>query len=148
MISKYYFTSRRGILQIALKFSLIEFEVIYYIRGCYPTNITEIQPFFNKVMYHRCGIFKNLSGECINTLYGHASTVRCMAMHGNQVVSGSRDNTLRVWDISTFECKMVLVGHLAAVRCVCFDGKKVVSGSYDNTVRVSNFIFRLFRNKG
>ena len=76
------------------------------------------------------------TGECVETLYGHASTVRCMAMHGNQVVSGSRDNTLRLWDISTFDCKTVLMGHLAAVRCVCFDGKKVVSGSYDNTVKV------------
>ena len=79
----------------------------------------------------------------MNTLYGHASTVRCMAMFGNEVVSGSRDNTLRLWDISTFECKMVLVGHLAAVRCVCFDGKKVVSGSYDNTVRVSHRMIHL-----
>ena len=60
-----------------------------------------------------------------------------MALAGNEVVSGSRDNTLRLWDLTTLKCKAVLVGHFAAVRCVCFDGKKIVSGSYDNTVKVN-----------
>ena len=69
-------------------------------------------------------------------LYGHSSTVRCMAMKDNYVVSGSRDNTLRLWNLDTFQCEGVLQGHVAAVRCVCFDGKKIVSGSYDYTVKV------------
>lgn len=52
------------------------------------------------------------------------------------VVSGSRDATLRVWDIETGECLHILVGHLAAVRCVQYDGRLVVSGAYDYTVKV------------
>lgn len=52
------------------------------------------------------------------------------------VVSGSRDATLRVWDIESGECLHVLVGHLAAVRCVQYDGRLVVSGAYDYTVKV------------
>ena len=32
------------------------------------------------------------------------------------VVSGSRDATLRVWDIESGECTSVLQGHVAAVR--------------------------------
>ena len=59
-----------------------------------------------------------------------------MAMKDNYVVSGSRDNTLRLWNLDTFQCEGVLQGHVAAVRCVCFDGKKIVSGSYDYTVKV------------
>ena len=38
------------------------------------------------------------------------------------VVSGSRDSTLRVWNIKTGECTQTLLGHVAAVRwwvCVC-----------------------------
>ena len=73
----------------------------------------------------------------IQILYGHSSTVRCMAMSDNLVVSGSRDNTLRLWNLTTGECLDVLQGHVAAVRCVCFDGKKIVSGSYDYTVKVN-----------
>lgn len=54
----------------------------------------------------------------------------------NRVVSGSRDATLRVWDIVQGKCLHTLVGHLAAVRCVQYDGKLVVSGAYDYMVKV------------
>lgn len=59
------------------------------------------------------------------------------------MVSGSRDATLRVWDINSGTCLHILVGHLAAVRCVQYDGKLVVSGAYDYQVKVShwNLIF-------
>ena len=60
-----------------------------------------------------------------------------MAMKNDLVVSGSRDNSLRLWNLIKGECIDVLQGHVAAVRCVCFDGKKIVSGSYDYTVKVS-----------
>ena len=36
------------------------------------------------------------------------------------VVSGSRDATLRVWDIQTGECKKALQGHFSAVRWYAF----------------------------
>lgn len=55
-----------------------------------------------------------------------------------RVVSGSRDATLRVWDIVQGRCLHTLVGHLAAVRCVQYDGKLVVSGAYDYMVKVWN----------
>lgn len=54
------------------------------------------------------------------------------------MVSGSRDATLRVWDIIEGKCLHILVGHLAAVRCVQYDGKLVVSGAYDYMVKVWN----------
>lgn len=58
--------------------------------------------------------------------------------HLSRVVSGSRDATLRVWNIESGECLHVLVGHLAAVRCVQYDGRLVVSGAYDYMVKVWN----------
>lgn len=54
----------------------------------------------------------------------------------SRVVSGSRDATLRVWDIELGTCLHVLVGHLAAVRCVQYDGKLIVSGAYDYMVKI------------
>ncbi|KRX76925.1 F-box/WD repeat-containing protein 7 [Trichinella sp. T6] len=81
-------------------------------------------------------VWDSETGECIHTLYGHTSTVRCLALKGNILVSGSRDSNLRVWNIDTGECIRVFYGHLAAVRCVQFDGKRVVSGAYDYTIKV------------
>lgn len=52
-------------------------------------------------------------------------------------VSGSRDATLRVWNIETGTAMHQLVGHAHSVRCIEVSGNKVVSGSYDATCRVS-----------
>lgn len=62
----------------------------------------------------------------------------CCCLCSYRVVSGSRDATLRVWDIIEGSCLHILVGHLAAVRCVQYDGKLVVSGAYDYMVKVWN----------
>ena len=53
-----------------------------------------------------------------------------------RLVSGSRDATLRVWDIQSGHCLHVLIGHVAAVRCVQYDGRRVVSGAYDFQVKI------------
>ncbi len=54
----------------------------------------------------------------------------------NTAISGSRDTTLRVWDIRSGLCRNVLVGHQASVRCLEIKGDIVVSGSYDTTAKV------------
>jgi small GTP-binding protein len=59
---------------------------------------------------------------------------------GKTVVSGSYDNTLRVWDLETGQCRATFEGHTGAVRGIAVtpDGKTVVSGSDDNTLKVWN----------
>jgi len=75
------------------------------------------------------------------TLYvlrGHTSTVRCLKVIHNRpiAVSGSRDGTLRVWDVQRGRMLRVLAGHAGSVRSLDFCGNQVVSGSYDGTCRV------------
>ena len=73
----------------------------------------------------------------IHTLRGHTSTVRCLKMSdANTAISGSRDTTLRIWDISTGIAKGILMGHQASVRCLEIYGDLVVSGSYDTTAKI------------
>lgn len=73
----------------------------------------------------------------IHLLRGHTSTVRCLKMSDrNTAISGSRDTTLRIWDLVTGTCRNVLVGHQASVRCLAIHGDLVVSGSYDTTARI------------
>src|SRR3984885_4342130 len=58
---------------------------------------------------------------------------------GKQIVSGSYDRTIRVWDAQTGNVVSgPFEGHTKAVNSVAFspDGKQIVSGSDDKTIRV------------
>lgn len=57
---------------------------------------------------------------------------------GPFLISGSRDKTLRLWDVSTGLCLFILVGHDNWVRGVVFHpgGKFIISASDDKTLRV------------
>lgn len=76
---------------------------------------------------------------CMHVMRGHVSTVRCLkVLDGRPIaISGSRDATLRVWDIEQGIQLRLLAGHQHSVRCIEISGNKVVSGSYDTTCRVS-----------
>jgi WD40 repeat protein len=54
-----------------------------------------------------------------------------------RVISGSFDNTLRLWDIESGACVKTLAGHTNSVYCVVqlADGR-VLSGSGDKTLRL------------
>ena len=70
---------------------------------------------------------------------GHSDAVDAIAvLDSNRVVSGSRDNTLRVWNLETRESR-VFSGHSDAVDAIAvLDSNRVISGSRDNTLRVWN----------
>jgi WD40 repeat protein len=77
--------------------------------------------------------------ECLHVLEGHTSTIRCIkVLQGRPIaVSGSRDASIRVWDLESGRLLHLLAGHDQSVRCIEVSGNKVVSGSYDCTCRVS-----------
>ena len=74
----------------------------------------------------------------LRTLVGHNFSVRAIAAHGDTLVSGSYDHTVRVWKISTGETVHRLAGHNQKVYSVVLDHEKnrCMSGSMDNLVKV------------
>jgi len=65
-------------------------------------------------------------------LAGHDGPVRCVAFspNGQLVVSGSEDNSLRVWDVASGEGVKTLRGHGSGVRSCAFspDRKHILAG--------------------
>lgn len=71
---------------------------------------------------------------------GHADTVTCLAVlpDAQHALSGSRDNTLRLWHIGSGATLRRLEGHGDWVTCAAAlaDGRRVLSGSRDATLRL------------
>ncbi|PGH33741.1 F-box and WD-40 domain-containing protein CDC4 [[Emmonsia] crescens] len=74
----------------------------------------------------------------VRALTGHQHSVRAIAAHGDTLVSGSYDCTVRVWKISTGEALHRLQGHTLKVYSVVLDHKRnrCISGSMDNMVKI------------
>ena len=73
-------------------------------------------------------------------LQGHKDSVAGVAVtpDGKKIVSGSIDNTLKVWDLESGQCLATFEGHASGVWGVAVtpDGSKAVSGSTDMTLNV------------
>ncbi|KAF1911210.1 WD40-repeat-containing domain protein [Ampelomyces quisqualis] len=74
----------------------------------------------------------------VRALTGHHHSVRAIAAHGDTLVSGSYDCTVRVWKISTGDILQRLQGHSQKVYSVVLDSERnrCISGSMDNLVKV------------
>ncbi|EGO54736.1 hypothetical protein NEUTE1DRAFT_132169 [Neurospora tetrasperma FGSC 2508] len=74
----------------------------------------------------------------VRILSGHAHSVRSISAHGDTLVSGSYDSTVRVWRISTGQQLHVLSGHNQKVYSVVLDHKRnrCISGSMDSFVKI------------
>lgn len=78
----------------------------------------------------------------IRILAGHTHSVRAISAHGDTLVSGSYDSTVRVWRISTGEQLHVLQGHQQKVYSVVLDHKRnrCISGSMDSLVKIWDLV--------
>jgi U3 small nucleolar RNA-associated protein 13 len=90
----------------------------------------------------------NTNGFNYDILYGHSDIVLCLdrSNDGSLLVSGSKDNTVRVWAVdlgegsseARYPCIAVCVGHIEAVGAVAFSRKStsfVITGSQDCTIK-------------
>lgn len=72
-------------------------------------------------------------------LKGHDDhVITCLQFCGNRIVSGSDDNTLKVWSAVTGKCLRTLIGHTGGVWSSQMSTNIIISGSTDRTLKVWN----------
>ena len=126
---------------------------VYY---CTTMSPTQLYPFENVI-----NVYHNTNGELVKLEDDHKNNytvvpsyeletytweslpielhlVRAIAAHGDTLVSGSYDCTVRVWKISTGDLLHRLQGHSQKVYSVVLDHERsrCISGSMDNLVKV------------
>ncbi|KAG0239044.1 WD40-repeat-containing domain protein [Mortierella sp. GBAus27b] len=70
---------------------------------------------------------------------GHTDGVMCLQFDDSFLITGSYDNTVKVWNVETGECLRTLTGHALCVRALCFDEAKLITGSMDRTLKIWNY---------
>ena len=83
---------------------------------------------------------KQSRGGLFFTLFGHTSGVNSVSFSsdGTRILTGSSDETAKVWDARTGTALLELKGHTGVVTGVSFspDGTRIVTGSDDGTAKV------------
>lgn len=86
------------------------------------------------------GIKSLKDAEPLHTLMGHSHIVRSLAINadGRILVSGSWDQTIKIWQLETGELLHTLKGHRDRVYAIALspDGQIIASGSADKTIKL------------
>ncbi|KAI8818609.1 WD40-repeat-containing domain protein [Fimicolochytrium jonesii] len=72
----------------------------------------------------------------VDYLSGHTDAVYCIQFDRDLLLSGSRDRTLKFWDLPSRQCVRSMNGHSGSVLCLQFDDRYIVTGSSDHTIVV------------
>ncbi len=87
------------------------------------------------------GLYQTSNWQSIHTLRGHTDSVYTMSFSGDssRIVSGSKDKTIRIWNIQTGEALLVIHGCTHEVVSVAFskDSRRIAfSGDEDGTAGI------------
>ncbi|XP_041830667.1 F-box/WD repeat-containing protein 10 isoform X2 [Melanotaenia boesemani] len=85
----------------------------------------------------RCWNLK--TDSCAMVLYGHTRTINCLDVHGDRLVSGANDYTVKVWSLQTWrQLKDIHFKHHSSVLCVKMDKTTVYSSCVQGLVKIWN----------
>ncbi|KAJ3412360.1 hypothetical protein HDV05_000834 [Chytridiales sp. JEL 0842] len=114
-----------------------------------PSTLTSTDNRNWKALYHqRLALQLNwVNGRYTPLSYiGHSDAVYCIQFDPRHIVSGSRDRTIKFWDMTKIKSgeskkslQRTLRGHAGSVLCLQYDHRYVVTGSSDSTIAVWDF---------
>jgi F-box and WD-40 domain protein 1/11 len=82
-------------------------------------------------------IWRFCTGEVVKKIEeAHVESVLSVRCDGRYIVSGSKDRSVKLWDLTDYSLKWTAYGHTAAVISVRLSESYVVSGSGDRCIRV------------
>ena len=73
--------------------------------------------------------------KLVHTFVGHTDGVQSVFVSGNYLYSGSDDETIKQWDITTGSNTYTFIGHTGSVNSVLVSGNSLYSGSTDDTIK-------------
>ncbi|PQE33301.1 Transcriptional repressor tup1 protein [Rutstroemia sp. NJR-2017a WRK4] len=78
-----------------------------------------------------------LQDESIDSIDGHYIKSVCFSLDGRYLATGSEDNLIRIWNITSRSIKNVLAGHEGSISSLVFayDKRTIISGSEDRTIQ-------------
>ena len=80
------------------------------------------------------------TGKLLRTLTGHSSPVTAVTVtpDGRKLISGSSDETLKIWNLESGKEECTLSSHPDAINALVVtpDGKQVISGSNNETLKI------------
>ncbi len=118
--------------QVATNNSLSNARILQILRGL-PQELKRAIIFLT--------LEKELSNfRCSTLLQGHIHYITSVAYSpdGNTVLTGSGDNSARLWNPNTGEQLHILQGHTSYITSLAYspDGKTVITGSWDESARL------------
>lgn len=109
-------------------------------RQVFLTVLPELLRELNSADAHRLSADSSTPTKASPPFSGHQGHILCVAFSpdGRKALTGSEDNTARIWSVADGREVRSLIGHTDEVLSAAFspDGKQVLTGSADRTMRL------------
>lgn len=128
-------------VQVIKHSDLIENEVSNFSITCSLGSVTSVVGNHDTIItasrdHHTAYVFRTQYGTLQNLLIGHLGGITCMSMlSNNNVVTGSSDLTVKLWDTRNYAPVFSYLRHQAPVTCLYVEKDIIVSGGADSQLK-------------
>jgi len=112
----------------------------YALSGSWNTTLTLWNISAGKEMKQAPRGRRSQDNSIIRTFTGHTDRINSVVFspEGSKIISASRDNSIKLWDVATGKEIMTFKGHKGDINSIAFssDARSFISGGSDGTVRL------------